>query len=257
LSQRWLRLSLRRGCPYVQSPPVHPSLSIGTLLQAEQPALARNKNARVKPGRVSGKPNSHQPIPPPAFGWMVARSRNPTRRSEPEPDRWLCQSRGARPISLLGLSVVGSPQRLLGEQDWIDQAPHVWRDRTLDVADFAGARCFMYLGLAGQFDRESTTPLENHLGGFLGVDRLVIVENQHFPGDSLVRSRRLELPRVAPQRPQRCASTNSATTARGRGAGPCRPAACSKSFPAKQGRQPHIRTQPTRPWWIPGTCAAR
>jgi hypothetical protein len=30
----------------------------------------------------------------------------------------------------------------------------------------------------------------------------------------LVRSRRLELPRVAPQRPQRCASTNSATTAR-------------------------------------------
>src|SRR6201999_443456 len=30
---------------------------------------------------------------------------------------------------------------------------------------------------------------------------------------SLVRSRRLELPRVAPQRPQRCASTNSATTA--------------------------------------------
>src|SRR4029450_2137184 len=31
----------------------------------------------------------------------------------------------------------------------------------------------------------------------------------------LVRSRRLELPRVAPQRPQRCASTNSATTARG------------------------------------------
>ena len=30
----------------------------------------------------------------------------------------------------------------------------------------------------------------------------------------MVRSRRLELPRVAPQRPQRCASTNSATTAR-------------------------------------------
>ncbi len=29
----------------------------------------------------------------------------------------------------------------------------------------------------------------------------------------MVRSRRLELPRVAPQRPQRCASTNSATTA--------------------------------------------
>ena len=29
----------------------------------------------------------------------------------------------------------------------------------------------------------------------------------------LVRSRRLELPRVAPQRPQRCASTSSATTA--------------------------------------------
>ncbi len=32
----------------------------------------------------------------------------------------------------------------------------------------------------------------------------------------MVRSRRLELPRVAPQRPQRCASTNSATTARRR-----------------------------------------
>src|SRR5215813_11971158 len=29
----------------------------------------------------------------------------------------------------------------------------------------------------------------------------------------MVRSRRLELPRVAPQRPQRCASTSSATTA--------------------------------------------
>src|SRR5438270_8751764 len=37
--------------------------------------------------------------------------------------------------------------------------------------------------------------------------------------DSLVRSRRLELPRVAPQRPQRCASTNSATTARGEARG--------------------------------------
>ena len=37
-----------------------------------------------------------------------------------------------------------------------------------------------------------------------------------WPRGILVRSRRLELPRVAPQRPQRCASTNSATTARGR-----------------------------------------
>ena len=46
-------------------------------------------------------------------------------------------------------------------------------------------------------------------------------------GCLLVRSRRLELPRVAPQRPQRCASTNSATTARGR-AETCRRAACSK-----------------------------
>ena len=34
------------------------------------------------------------------------------------------------------------------------------------------------------------------------------------PEDDLVRSRRLELPRLATQRPQRCASTNSATTAR-------------------------------------------
>ena len=32
--------------------------------------------------------------------------------------------------------------------------------------------------------------------------------------NELVRSRRLELPRLATQRPQRCASTNSATTAR-------------------------------------------
>src|SRR5579864_5511931 len=35
----------------------------------------------------------------------------------------------------------------------------------------------------------------------------------------MVRSTRLELPRVAPQRPQRCASTNSATTARGEARG--------------------------------------
>ena len=34
------------------------------------------------------------------------------------------------------------------------------------------------------------------------------------PEDDLVRSRRLERPRLATQRPQRCASTNSATTAR-------------------------------------------
>src|SRR6185312_14208377 len=53
-------------------------------------------------------------------------------------------------------------------------------------------------------------------------------------GVVMVRSRRLELPRVAPQRPQRCASTNSATTARGR-AGINRLAACSKSFWTKQG----------------------
>ena len=39
------------------------------------------------------------------------------------------------------------------------------------------------------------------------------------PDQPLVRSRRLELPRVAPQRPQRCASTNSATTARGEARG--------------------------------------
>ena len=40
-----------------------------------------------------------------------------------------------------------------------------------------------------------------------------------FALKGLVRSRRLELPRVAPQRPQRCASTNSATTARGEARG--------------------------------------
>ena len=46
----------------------------------------------------------------------------------------------------------------------------------------------------------------------------------------LVRSRRLELPRLAAQRPQRCASTNSATTARHGRAPPVRrsEAACSK-----------------------------
>ena len=54
----------------------------------------------------------------------------------------------------------------------------------------------------------------------------------------VVRSRRLELPRVAPQRPQRCASTNSATTARHERAGRNRQAACSKSLPAKQGTPP-------------------
>ena len=43
----------------------------------------------------------------------------------------------------------------------------------------------------------------------------------------LVRSRRLELPRVAPQRPQRCASTNSATTAERR-------APCNKREPRLQ-----------------------
>ena len=42
-----------------------------------------------------------------------------------------------------------------------------------------------------------------------------IVHKRENPAEAgfLVRSRRLELPRVAPQRPQRCASTNSATTA--------------------------------------------
>ena len=53
----------------------------------------------------------------------------------------------------------------------------------------------------------------------------------------MVRSRRLELPRVAPQRPQRCASTNSATTARRAGAGRNRRAGFSKSPIAKQGRR--------------------
>ena len=44
----------------------------------------------------------------------------------------------------------------------------------------------------------------------------------------MVRSRRLELPRVAPQRPQRCASTSSATTAKKR-------APCNKSMGGLQG----------------------
>jgi hypothetical protein len=51
----------------------------------------------------------------------------------------------------------------------------------------------------------------------------------------LVRSRRLELPRVAPQRPQRCASTNSATTANSyRRRQSCRRGLCSKRAVGKQ-----------------------
>ena len=41
------------------------------------------------------------------------------------------------------------------------------------------------------------------------------INRQNGQQPTMVRSRRLELPRVAPQRPQRCASTNSATTALG------------------------------------------
>ena len=40
-----------------------------------------------------------------------------------------------------------------------------------------------------------------------------VLEGIRTHKSEMVRSRRLELPRVAPQRPQRCASTNSATTA--------------------------------------------
>src|SRR4029078_5214035 len=52
----------------------------------------------------------------------------------------------------------------------------------------------------------------------------VTAMKQPGAASAMVRSRRLELPRVAPQRPQRCASTSSATTAR-------KPAPCSKSTP--------------------------
>src|SRR5690606_26483945 len=45
-------------------------------------------------------------------------------------------------------------------------------------------------------------------------DRCLITKEEPWLGERMVRSRRLELPRVAPQRPQRCASTNPATTAR-------------------------------------------
>jgi hypothetical protein len=51
----------------------------------------------------------------------------------------------------------------------------------------------------------------------------------------MVRSRRLELPRVAPQRPQRCASTNSATTARHEGPVGTGERPFSKSLSMKQG----------------------
>lgn len=56
-----------------------------------------------------------------------------------------------------------------------------------------------------------------------------------------MRSRRLELPRVAPQRPQRCASTNSATTARGRS----RIAPASGHLANHLGvHKPHLHHQP-------------
>ena len=58
----------------------------------------------------------------------------------------------------------------------------------------------------------------------------------------MVRSRRLELPRVAPQRPQRCASTNSATTARGRSRGVANARACVKARFARDRPNPHIFT---------------
>ncbi len=61
-------------------------------------------------------------------------------------------------------------------------------------------------------------------GGYRTMDSDILslpfkaLEVAHTPNSNenskMVRSRRLELPRVAPQRPQRCASTNSATTAR-------------------------------------------
>src|SRR3954465_8890052 len=59
----------------------------------------------------------------------------------------------------------------------------------------------------------------------------------------MVRSRRLELPRLAAQRPQRCASTNSATTARHGRAAPNRrsEAACSN---ARLGAQAINRATP-------------
>ncbi len=73
----------------------------------------------------------------------------------------------------------------------------------------------------------------------------------------MVRSRRLELHGLPHKRPQRCASTNSATTARGR-SGPNRPAACSKRPIAKQARRAlycalvgapgTTRPQPGRGW---------
>jgi lipoyl(octanoyl) transferase len=54
----------------------------------------------------------------------------------------------------------------------------------------------------------------------------------------MVRSRRLELPRVAPQRPQRCASTNSATTATVVEPTCADGERCSKSF--SQAQEHHV-----------------
>src|ERR1700753_303934 len=64
---------------------------------------------------------------------------------------------------------------------------------------------------------------------------------------SRVRSRRLELPRVAPQRPQRCASTNSATTARGEARG----VANSGGFVKGGETAPPLRTGLTDVTWTP------
>ena len=60
----------------------------------------------------------------------------------------------------------------------------------------------------------------------------------------LVRSRRLELPRdIIPQRPQRCASTNSATTAKSGGyscVSPRQERAISKGFGTLQAASPDL-----------------
>ena len=61
---------------------------------------------------------------------------------------------------------------------------------------------------------------------------------------SLVRSRRLELPRVAPQRPQRCASTNSATTARGEPGRLADAAALGKRELSSRSGLTHLRSMP-------------
>src|SRR5215217_1601381 len=79
-------------------------------------------------------------------------------------------------------------------------------------------------------------------------------------GGILVRSRRLELPRLAAQRPQRCASTNSATTALcGRSFAPKRRSerGCSKGLGEPQAPKWRFLRAPCGEWQTPSAQTAQ